>query len=193
MTIAKNYLTGSFFLMLMFHFACQKTNMNDWALPQYNPSSPVSLELKKGWMEYKYNGSYIRRENSLSYIESKNEFHLIMRTHYPDSFLSESLWFGEVPLQGGKHVVEQSTAVDIPYVIGSITVDYDQSPGTWMPDTLGFDNYITVSDIDTVERTVRGIFQARLIHPLEFVSSTAFWYYWPDTIELTEGRYYLEY
>lgn len=119
------------------------------------------------------------------YLNTKN---------YPAPGLSESLSFSDIPLKTGKYEIEiQKNSNEgnlIPSVSMGWVLDGDQVLGGLSTDTTKVDNYFEVIHYDSLAQTVEGRFEVFLIN--HWASTNSSIYPLPDSLALTQGKFYLK-
>lgn len=176
-------------LLLLFSMGCYKdyNPVFNFDASQIDPDIKNVFGVPVGNVSMYYNGEY-------------REYSFGPRIIYDGKL---SIYLGEITSQG---LDESISVTDIPFKVDSSAFEYYSNLGgvectaalvldgdgvldIWRIDTSGYENYVQVTHINPYAKRVAGKFQARLL----VSGSSPPQYNWPDTIEITEGRFYLEY
>lgn len=130
---------------------------------------------------------------ALSYSDFPHQFSIkSIQNIYPG--VVESFYLADIPFLTGKYKVEKSAnssmGNSIPQLIIGWVLDHDQVLGSITTDTTDVNNFVEVIRFDSIQHTVEGRFQ---VHLINYTSSTnGSIYPLPDSLRLTDGKFYLK-
>jgi len=184
----KDFLFILIVLCTIPQFGCQKEPANN--TPVQAPIIDTTYSRDLGWISYDYNGVFEQQQQH-AYYDIDNTISSFWISYGNPLFgLYEQITFNNLILKEGLMELEHRGAIERrPTAIAGLILEGDQFLQSWLVDTTGYNSYVEFTRIDSTLQRMKGTFQVRLIK--REPDPPPFGY--PDTIELTNGRFYLEY